>query len=333
MKILYVNNYFADKSSFDACINGEWSLAHTWGGDMLYKTSGVHFSFESSQHIAKRKNRVLRLMLTLFFQFKLLLKYYDYDCVYGACAHCVDIFGLGKKLNFFKGILIAIIHHPTKILLSKHYDLLVCFSKYTYNLLVSRYPFANICYKFWGPHIPFYEAIKSKLDNDTINEHYDFFSNGKSFRDFPILEQALIETNYTALVIRHGNAASKNMLCKDARTQSESLKFSNRCKVMIVPVIKQKGVCGVTSINDALGMGMPILLSSSCNLGFDPQEQGIGYVYEAGNVDDLKDKMRLILQDEVLHKLKQSLSHFRERNDYIHFSKFIYDFVMGKCKI
>lgn len=65
---------------------------------------------------------------------------------------------------------------------------------------------------------------------------------------------------------------------------------------------------------------MPLLISDNSNIGLDIEKQDIGFVYKAGDKEDLKRKMKEILIPENYNRMKSNVKSFAENNDYNKFA-------------
>ena len=68
------------------------------------------------------------------------------------------------------------------------------------------------------------------------------------------------------------------------------------------------------------GGGVPLLISDNSNIGLDIEKQDIGFVYKAGDKEDLKRKMKEILIPENYNRMKSNVISFAENNDYNKFA-------------
>lgn len=78
----------------------------------------------------------------------------------------------------------------------------------------------------------------------------------------------------------------------------------------------KKNLNGLTSFVDAVVMHRPVLISDNTNMGIDVESLGIGFIYKAGNVNDMCNKMKQMLSMsdnaylEMCHNMKlYSLTH------------------------
>ena len=317
MKILYLNNYAANKAFIKSVQFDEISLWHWYGFDKLIDSE--HLVFFEQFHVEKiwSKNRFIRIISTLFFQLKIFLKYRNVNFVYSSCGHLADIFAFMKAIHLFRGGLLLIQHHPVKIVFPNSYNYIICISEFVSNYLREKYPKAKIFYKYLGPYLPFYERHK-------LSEvQYQIISNGKSFRDFDILEKCCTELKLKTLIvgierinteyltyIPNVCAVDNSLLCSMSRTMAITVNEKNN------------GICGITSLNDALAFEMPVLISDNARIGFNVEELGLGLIYKCGNYDSLKEKMKLLITDDFIESCKKNICRFREVNSYEKFSDF-----------
>lgn len=181
-RILYCNNYTATLRSVENVKNGLYPRHHLWGIYELFNDKDCLVRMSESPDMNAHKNKFVRLFIALFYQIKIFFQYRKFDVVYAACSHQIDFFAFMKSVKLFKGKLLLIVHHPQKVLFSKSYGKIICISKYTQKILKSRYGIKNTEYVFWGPDLSFYS--KHKIVG---GKKYDFYSNGKTLRDFTLL--------------------------------------------------------------------------------------------------------------------------------------------------
>lgn len=101
----------------------------------------------------------------------------------------------------------------------------------------------------------------------------------------------------------------KNLHFVDFKNQAEMPVIYQACEVFILPSI---GETWGLSLNEAMASGKAIIASDKCGGAIDLIEEGKnGYIFEAGNVEDLKSKMEKItssreaLTQMQIHSLKK----------------------------
>ena len=182
------------------------------------------------------------------------------------------------------------------------YEKIICISTYTQNYLINN-GLSNTEYIFWGPDLSFYAV---EADSEKV---YDFYSNGKSFRDFDLLKR--LDTPYKILALNQKSRVSAK----------ENVTLCTKSRVMLIPVCANvRGIVGLTSVCDALALGMPILISDSAHIGIDVEKLGIGFEYKAGDIDDMKKKMKLILDKKTFASLSEKSKRFGETFTYDSFA-------------
>lgn len=206
-------------------------------------------------------NVFVRILKLFVFQLTLFFKYRKVPVVYAACAHCIDIFALMKRLHLYSGKLFCVIHHPLKVVFPNMYERIICISTYTQTYLKDS-GCSNTEYVFWGADLPFYKA------EDDSEKKYDFYSNGKSCRDFDLINR--LDTPYKMLVLANTQSDTREKTFKYRVSDKENVALCAQSRVMLIPVCENvHGIVGLTSVCDALAMGMPILISDSAHIGID----------------------------------------------------------------
>lgn len=316
-KILYVNNYGANYSTFERIKIGEYSRSHMWGIYELFNSHSDEIELITSPNLQKINFRLLRLLRTFSFQIKLFFKYRSTPVIYAGAAHLIDIFALMKKMKIYHGKLFVVIHHPTKSPYLAMYDRIITISEYTHKYLEQK-GCKNTKLLFWGPDLNFYNTNSFEVVNEKT---IDFYSNGKSFRDFDILRNLDLPYDITILANKDFVPSNLNIKILEHVDAIKNVQLCKQSKIMLIPISKNvRGICGLTSVIDGLGGGMPLLISDNSNIGLDIEKQDIGFVYKAGDKEDLKRKMKEILIPENYNRMKSNVKSFAENNDYNKFA-------------
>lgn len=216
----------------------------------------------------------------------LFLKYHNVDIVYSALSGRDVFFLLAKKLKLKKYKIVSIIHHPgSKLIFTDQYDKMIFISKETYIKYSDK---SNSCYLFWGPDMDFYNQYYTEKKDCT----YDFISAGKTHRDHLLFNKIIPNLTNRYMVIDGINGSN-------TISDVEVMNLYNRSKFAVIPLITnittENSLKGLTSFVDALGMGLPILMSDNSNIGIDIEKLGIGLFYKAGDKLDFQNKATQLL--------------------------------------
>lgn len=157
-----------------------------------------------------------------------------------------------------------------------------------------------------------YNKIKHK-------EKTSFISIGKANRDYNTLIAASRNINATTSIIctKGGQPTNYNyktvmnvkmivqtddtLISGNLMSYSEMVLTLSNYDVAVIPIPHgHKGLCGLTSFNDALALGKPIIIANSANIGIDIEKEGFGFIYTAGDIQDLKEKMNRFIQVPTL---------------------------------
>ncbi|MDE7226745.1 MAG: hypothetical protein K2N31_00275 [Treponemataceae bacterium] len=168
------------------------------------------------------------------------------------------------------------------------------------------------------------EFYEEKVPEIPPSKKYDIISNGKSFRDFQLLEKGVSSLGLKTLIIGKEDSDSKFIEYKVKADSVENVRLCSEAKAMCIAINSQNnGICGITSLNDALAFEIPVLISDNARLGFDVEQIGIGLVYKAGDLQSFEEKLKILASGAFISKTKSNIRKFRQENSYKEFSEFI----------
>lgn len=316
-KILVVNNY-SMKDSLKLINDGVLPKHHAWGIDKLDKCFDLKFAHYKCPNILI-KIRFARLYY-FYFQLKILLQSLNCDYVYAAASPLINFLASLKYHGLISKKLFMVVHHPQNFSLRKmSYDKLFFISRVAYNQACIDYK--DHCdifvYNEWGPDLDFYK--NQKVIKQNHKGKISFISIGKANRDYDTLVAASknvdINTyimctkksqpsNYdpvTDINIKVQAQVDDTLLSGNLVSYSEMVSVLSSYDVVVIPIpYGYKALCGLTSFNDAIALGKPVIVADSANLGIDVEKEGFGFIYEAGNILDLREKIRRFLQEPSL---------------------------------
>ncbi len=334
MNILFISSY----SSWYKISEKKMPAHHLYGIDGLVdhyekysngeiygvlKDGGIVDFFEWNDKKTKIISQVLKL--------KKISK--KYDIIYDSLNRCSIYLGFLKKFKLFKTKLITVMHHPPykielKIANSNKY---IFFSKLYLDYALKECPKKKgfFVVNEWMPDKNWYHL----LDEYDINKTGFFIDNGRARRDKEILIKAANECKIPVVY-----AATK---CDLDDNQSYAipyvpnmdddfaiLKSMKKYKALILPVLKGKkegvpiGPLGATSFLDAIALGYPVLVSDNVYFANVVQEQAIGLVYRTGDLNDLKEKMKLMYENnELMDRLTLNMINYGKERDISKYSE------------
>lgn len=149
----------------------------------------------------------------------------------------------------------------------------------------------------WGADIDFYDRLMEKQGN---TGRTGFVSTGKEMRDMPTLVNAFNKTNYHIDIYIRTQAGNINY-----ETVFNQLERNDNVKVIftegIIPnelgAIVNKAACiavccketnytvGLTTVVEALALGIPLICSRNPQIPIDIDKEGCGITVEYGDVD------------------------------------------------
>ena len=273
----------------------------------------------------------------------LLFKYFRCEIVYSACGELTYGFALANILRLGRRHLFNVQHHAHHLMFTKGYDRIFFISSVIADHYSGLKNKETLC---WGCDEGF---AKSSFDTawDGTYEYY-FASIGKCFRDDDILAQASESLGARTLVISDVNSLAKKYrdvtFVAGVRNGEnpvgyrEVFKYMQKTKFIVIPIIPQPygfslGLSGLTSFVDAMAAGKPVLVSDNTNMGVDVENLGLGFVYKAGNMNEMKEKMQRMLEmsDNEYSCMVERVKSYASKHDYANFCKSLTSSIISRA--
>lgn len=336
--ILIVNNY-SMKDSLRQVNEGILPKHHAWGIDKLEEYFNLRFTTYRCPEILS-KIHIARLYY-FYFQLKVLFLSIGCDQVYAAASPLINLLARLRYQKIISKRLYMVVHHPRNFSLKrKTYDKLFFITRVAYNQAIVDYK--DKCdlfiYNEWGPDMDFY---KIKRNNCLKNKgKISFISIGKANRDHDVFLAASrnidvntfiictkksrptnynpeTDTNIKVLIQNDDTLISGNLMSYD-----EMITILSNYDVVVIPIPHGHGaLCGLTSFNDAIALGKPVIIADSANLGIDVEKEGFGFIYKSGDVQDLREKMnRFVQMPSLIESMGRKAYEYACVNDNSKFS-------------
>lgn len=340
-KILVINNYSMKKTM-------KWAKAkflpfhHVWGIDELEKHYKLRFLNYRCPRVMSRMH--MAKLYYIVFQLLSLLMSLRCECIYAAASPYIDLLAFLHYKGWMKKRIYMIVHHPGNFSLYKmSYTKLIFISRVSYDKACQDYPSQKemFAYDEWGPDIAFYDHVTVDDVKREEGKCQTFVSNGKSNRDNNCLVEAARGSSCKVVIICTNNSFPTNYnkdIDKNVQIMQQSVEtimnrkmmsYSNMAKLMsqfnvvVIPVPEgYASLCGLTSFNDAIAMGKPVIIADTANLGIDVESEGFGFVYRAGDAQDLRSKMdKFIKNPGLIDSYGQKARAYADANDNKSFSR------------
>jgi glycosyltransferase involved in cell wall biosynthesis len=99
----------------------------------------------------------------------------------------------------------------------------------------------------------------------------------------------------------------------------------NRCSVLVIPTPKgpvKYGPIGLTSLVDAIALGMPVITADNTVFAEIVEKEKIGLVYKSGDMSDLKRCMQYFLDHpEEINVMGQNAYNYGRTHNIIAFAQ------------
>lgn len=322
-KLLYINNYQCTTKQ-----HSDYPNNHLWAADRLgdiYNVTCANIPGDIIKFKIKGAGFLNNLMRSLF----MLIRYFSFPIVYSACGDYTICFALANKLHLGKRKLFMIQHHgDRRIPFSSGYTKILFISSF----VKDSFHLNNSINVNWGGQIEFANRFRGK----SHSLDYDFISAGKSGRDHNCMIKAINKINAKALIVSAINNSeydkskitiiSGNDAHKNSTAYTFVYEMYDRSKFIVIPTVVKEGkskycLSGLTTFVDAVVMHKPVLASDNTNMGIDIEGLGIGRVYKAGDVEDMRNKMQqlLNLSDNEYRQMCDNMKEYSKTHNYDEF--------------
>jgi glycosyltransferase involved in cell wall biosynthesis len=250
------------------------------------------------------------------------------DCIYISTYSGLELLILLRALRVFRKPIVAIAYTQVKSsnsrfgllfkLFYKGIDRMILSSKVNYDFAVAQNYFLahQMVQVDPGPDLAFYDQIIQK--KDSIASCGGFFASGREERDFDTLLdgfQGRSERLDIAVTPRHGirdyakyfeekkYSLSENIhvnVLKTRLSPSEISLEAIRHDWMVCLVLPTNYNTGYTTIQEAAGLGMPIIATRNPYFGVDIEKEGIGFLIDYGDSQGLRDVLDRIEREPGL---------------------------------
>lgn len=332
--------------SRESYLHGNSPSHHQFGTSELIETGEFEVDYilvAPTNH----NNKVMKLLSLVPIWLNLCRKAKKYDIVYGAADFTVDFLGILKKLGLFKPTLIGIFHHPPFPLRLKVecFDNILFLSHYAYEEMKVMFPGKAQQMKFmqWGPDFRFYQKWAPTLNFEKEQEKTVFISNGKTRRDHDILvEVAEATANHTIIVCDKQSIPDKynesnsytEIFFQDRPDDTKMVQLLNGCSVLVIPLPptpQRLGPIGLTSLVDAMALGMPVITADNSVFADIVEKNQLGFVYKAGDANSLAQAMNQFKKHpELIVNYGKNSWEFGKQNDMSLFGKQLYELLKEK---
>lgn len=327
MKLLYLNNYGCDKKYIKNCMDLNIPRNHIWGIDFLQKEYEViipYIPFKSWHPSNCWAGRIKRILTDLFF----IIRYWNVDIVYSAYQGRLTLFALLKKLHLSRKRLVIVIHHSSsKFFFATQYNKIFYLSPIIKQSYDQKCHIIESEYIHWAGDKQYY-ASKYRKEEDK----FMFISAGRSHRDYSCLEKAIntsAATNKKTLIICDElKIDNQYITCPQSRetlSYNELVNYYAISKFMIIPInaTLKNELCGLTSLVDAIQLGIPVLMSDNTNIGIDIEERQLGWIYKAGDAEDMAKKIEImsLLSETDYQRMQNEIKKYANSHDYDKFAE------------
>ncbi|MBM3252493.1 MAG: glycosyltransferase family 4 protein, partial [Candidatus Omnitrophica bacterium] len=198
-----------------------------------------------------------------------------------------------------------------------------------------KLPADKICYIQWAANPEDYDRLSTNIVNGPYAKDRYIISMGKSNRDYRTLINAFRKIDRPDLHLKIYCGASKLKNIKENRVNinhnfinfRESIKEYKNAEFAVIPLIKTNRTLGLTSMFDAMAMEKSFIITRNLGIDIDIEKEKIGLWTDPYNVDDLKNKMKFLLENPIIAKQygNNGKKYLEDNYNYRKFCEKLYD--------
>ncbi|MEO5769892.1 MAG: hypothetical protein ABIS92_16180 [Polyangia bacterium] len=311
IRALVVNDYSL-RASWDAGNSGESPLHFLYGTDYLaaHGFQVTLLSEERSRWLAaldRRLNRSREIIGSIDRQVAALGMLGDADVIYAACQTQIQALSYLRALGLIRAPLVCLAHHPlvrgrlgtvtrpfARLMLRGLAALPTLSERVAVeaNGLSPNRPIATALR--WGPHASFYPQAEYPGEG--------ILAAGRTARDFVTFGRAATQVAVPATILCPESSVQpvfgafgptvRLMAPRQFLEYRITARMFSQARALAIPMVAQDGLCGLTSLLDALGAGKPVIMTRNPGIDLDVEEMGIGRWVEAGDVNGWCEALR-----------------------------------------
>lgn len=297
----------------------EWGK-HKFPGHLLYGLPLLEkYGIQSVMY--KYKHFSNRVGLMLYVTKEILFSKEKYDALYATSFRGIELIIFLRALGIYRKPII-IWHHtavttasnPIREFIARFFyrgiDKMFFFSQKLINdsLKSSKAPAQKLKLIHWGPDLSFYDHILKETESPEI-ERCGFISTGKENRDIKTLIEAFSKSkqeldiyisescgniNYKDIINGMLLPPSIHIHYKDGVIPYELAKIVAKKSCIVIPCLEFPYTIGLTTLVEALALGLPVICSRNPNFEIDIEKEKIGITVPYNDAEGWADAIQFI---------------------------------------
>ena len=281
--------------------------SHFLYGALQLEDYGINVVWHHQKHTYKR----LRDMLVA--TWKVLSCHKSYDVLYATHSLGIEPIILLRALGLYRHPIVVWHHQPIvkaknplreafARLFYRGIDHMIFFSEKLIqdSLLSKKADSKRMSMVHWGADLDYYSPLLASPKGER-----SFISTGKELRDFETLIQAFHETELplTLFVEKKRQSYFESLLAGKKNIEvhygnrpipHEIAQYVAQSKCVCICCQKSNYTVGLTTVVEALALGLPILCTRNPQMPMDIEAEGCGFWLEPKDVEGWKEKLRYI---------------------------------------
>ena len=263
----------------------------------------------------------------LYVTYEILLCRKDYDVLYGTSFRGLEIIIFLHAMGLYRKP-IVIWHHTAlrrsrnkvRELLSRFFykgiDHMFFFSQkhIEESIQLDKVPSKKLELVHWGPDLKFYDHILAAVSDE---HRTGFISTGKENRDVDTLMKAFLETDASLEIYISKTCGSINYeekLGQYSPCDRIKIHYTNGVipyilaqivatkQFVVIPCLEYSYTVGLTTLVEALALGMPVICTKNPYYEMDIDEEQIGVTVAYGDVQGWRNAINFLMDNPIIAK-------------------------------
>lgn len=250
-----------------------------------------------------------------------------YDVLYGTSFRGLEMIIFLHALGLYRKPIVVWHHTALRRSRNKIRELLSCFfykgidhmfffsqKHINESIQLKKVPSEKIELIHWGPDLKFYDNIMAAASEE---HRMGFISTGKENRDVDTLMKAFIETNASLEIYISKTCGAVNYeekLGKYSPCDRIKIHYTNGVipyilaqivatkQFVVIPCLEYSYTVGLTTLVEALALGMPVICTRNPYYEMDIDKEQIGITIAYGDVQGWKNAIDFLMENPVIAK-------------------------------
>lgn len=241
--------------------------------------------------------------------------YAKVDLIYSINLDSLGLLAVLRKIGLFRKPIVCLVHSPPVTdtflgnlrsnLVLGGVDKILFLSKNVYEFTAEKFPriTRNMLFSNWGPDVAYYPPRRESKGYFVTSgaSGRDFNTIFEAFRLNPALNLQVFAKN-TGVLPRTYPLDRNIQLNKNKHDFRPMVQSLSHCQASIICLKESQSLIGLAALMDAIGIGLPVIVTKNQWLGVDIEKEGFGIWVEPNDVAGLSNAINLLATNVKLRE-------------------------------